>query len=189
MPNSAPRLCDSGACSEVSRARVLEGRRFGAGRRDSRWCIEGGIIYDTIVVPRIVLDTNVLVAGLRSNLGASHRVLSLIGTGRFTHVLSVALLFEHEASLTRPEVGIRLSREEIDDVLDYVCAVGERQQIYYLWRPALPDPSDDLVLEVAVHGGCDRIVTFNTRDFAGSERSGVRAETPAEFLRSLGASR
>ena len=137
--------------------------------------------------PRIVLDTNVLVAGLRSSLGASHRLLSLVGTGRFTHVVSVALLFEYESAVTRPESGIRLSTAVLNDVLDYLCAAGHRQQIYFLWRPTLPDPSDDLVLEVAVHGHCDRIVTFNTRDFVGSERFGVEVETPAEFLRSIGA--
>jgi hypothetical protein len=87
----------------------------------------------------------------------------------------------------RPESGIRLTRSAVEDVLDYVCTTADRQAIYFLWRPSLPDPSDDLVLEVAVHGHCDRIVTFNLRDFAGSERFGVRAETPRDFLRSLGA--
>jgi putative PIN family toxin of toxin-antitoxin system len=139
------------------------------------------------VAARIVLDTNVLVSGLRSRLGASNRLLSLVGTGRFTHVVSVALLFEYEAAVMRPESGIRLTRPAINDVLDYVCATAHRQAIYFLWRPSVPDPSDDLVLEVAVHGHCDRIVTFNTRDFAGSARFGVRAETPRDFLRSLGA--
>jgi predicted nucleic acid-binding protein len=98
----------------------------------------------------------------------------------------VALLFEYESAVMRPEAGIRLPRSVINDVLDYVCAAAERQRIYFLWRPTLPDPSDDLVLEVAAHGRCDRIVTFNTRDFVGSERFGVRVETPAMFLQSLG---
>ena len=138
------------------------------------------------MTPRIVIDTNVLVAGLRSSLGASNRVLSLVGTGRFRHFISVALLFEYEAAVTRPESGIRLPRPVLDDILDYFCAAGQRQQIYFLWRPTLPDPSDDLVLEVAVHGQCDRIVTFNTCDFVGSERFGVRVETPSAFLRSIG---
>jgi putative PIN family toxin of toxin-antitoxin system len=137
------------------------------------------------VVPRIVLDTNVLVAGLRSGLGASNRLLSLVGTGRFVHVVSVALLFEYETAAMRPESGIRLPRSAINDVLDYLCAAGERQKIYFLWRPTLAAPSDDLVLEVAVHGRCDRIVTFNSPDFAGSERFGIKVETPARFLRSL----
>jgi putative PIN family toxin of toxin-antitoxin system len=146
-----------------------------------------GITYDTYVAPRIVLDTNVLVAGLRSSLGASNRLLTLVGTGRFTHVVSVALLFEYEAAVMRPESGIRLPRPVINDVLDYLCSAGQRQQIYFLWRPTLPDASDDLVLEVAVHGHCDRIVTFNTRDFVGSERFGIKIETPSEFLRAVGA--
>ena len=135
---------------------------------------------------RVVLDTNVVVAGLRSSLGASHQVLSLVGTGRFTHVISVALVFEYEAAIRRPEAGIRLSRTAIDDVLDYVCATGRRQPIYFLWRPTLPDPGDDLVLEVAAHGQCDTIVTFNTRDFKGTEQFGIRAVRPHSFLQSLG---
>ena len=145
-----------------------------------------GITYDTNVTPRIVLDTNVIVAGLRSRLGASNRLLSLVGTGQFVHVISVALLFEYETAVMRPASGIELPRAAIDDVLDYLCAAGQHQEIYFLWRPTLPDPSDDLVLEVAAHGRCDRIVTFNKRDFAGSERFGIKAETPGAFLRSLG---
>ena len=135
--------------------------------------------------PRVVLDTNILVAGLRSNRGASYQVLSLIGTGRFVHVVSVALLFEYESALTRPEVEIRLSRSAINDILDYVCATADRQQIHYLWRLTLSDPGDDLVLEVAAQGACDRIVTFNLRDFTGIDRFGLRAETPASFLGSI----
>ena len=102
------------------------------------------------------------------------------------HVISVALLFEYETALTRPQSRSALPPEVIDDVLDYLCSAGQRQEIYFLWRPTLPDPSDDLVLEVAAHAGCDRIVTFNTRDFVGSERFGIKAETPGAFLRSLG---
>jgi len=134
----------------------------------------------------VVLDTNVLVAGLRSSLGASHRVLASVGTGRFVHVISVALLFEYEAAVKRPEAGIRLPPAVVDDVLDYLCAAAQRQQIFFLWRPVLRDPNDDLVLEVAVNGQCDRIVTFNVRDFAGADRFGIRVETPAAFLRFLG---
>lgn len=133
-----------------------------------------------------MLDTNVLVAGLRSSLGASYRVVQLLGTGRFTHVVSVALAFEYESAITRPDSGISLSRTAIDDVLDYVVATARRQPIYFLWRPRLPDPGDDLVLEVAAHGRCDTIVTFNTRDFRGSEQFGIRAVRPYPFLQSLG---
>ena len=112
-------------------------------------------------------------------------MLSLVGTGQFVHAVSVALLFEYESAVVRPEAGVRLPRAAVDNVLDYLCSTAERQRIYFLWRPILPDPSDDLVLEVAAHGQCDRIVTFNVRDFRGSERFGIRVLTPAAFLRSL----
>jgi predicted nucleic acid-binding protein len=73
----------------------------------------------------------------------------------------------------------------LDDILDFLVASGKRQQIHYLWRPVLRDPSDDLMLEVAVAGRCDAIVTFNVRDFSGAERFGVRVMTPGEFLADL----
>jgi len=145
----------------------------------------GGIPYDTMVTWKIVVDTNVVVSGLRSRRGAAHRLLTLVGTGAFVHCLSVGLLFEYEAALGRPGAGIRLPRRALDDILDYLVATARQQQIYYLWRPILRDLSDDLVLEVAVAAGCDSIVTFNGKDFAGSERFGVRVMTPASFLAEL----
>jgi predicted nucleic acid-binding protein len=71
-------------------------------------------------------------------------------------------------------------------VLDYVCAVARHQDIFFLWRPFLRDPGDDLVLEVAVAGSCDHIVTFNLRDFKDIERFGVTCLTPINFLRRIG---
>jgi putative PIN family toxin of toxin-antitoxin system len=132
-----------------------------------------------------VLDTNVLVSGLRSRRGAAFRLLSLMGTGAFEHCLSVGLLFEYESALKRPGMVAKLSPRQLDAILDYLCSSAHRQEIYYLWRPALRDPSDDLVLEVAVAGECQSIVTYNVRDFVGSERFGIRVQTPAEFLTEL----
>jgi predicted nucleic acid-binding protein len=97
----------------------------------------------------------------------------------------VALVLEYEDALTRPESGIALSRTDIEAVLDYLCASGRQQPIHYLWRPALPDPKDDLVLEVAVNGECEAIVTFNARDFQGAERFGLAVLTPAELLAAI----
>ena len=134
---------------------------------------------------RVVLDTNVLVAALRSRRGAAYRLLSLVGSGGFEHSLSVGLLFEYEAALKRPGAGIRLPRRRVDEVLDYLAATAHRHQIYYLWRPVLKDPGDDLVLEIAVAGGCEVIVTYNVRDFAGSDQFGLRVLTPAQFLDEL----
>jgi putative PIN family toxin of toxin-antitoxin system len=131
---------------------------------------------------RVVLDTNVPVAGFRSRRGAAFRLLTLAGTGAFEHCLSVGLLFEYESALKRPGVVPKLNHRRLDAILDYLCASAIRQEIHYLWRPVLRDPGDDLVLEVAVAGECDSIVTYNVRDFVGSERFGIRVQTPTEFL-------
>jgi predicted nucleic acid-binding protein len=125
------------------------------------------------------------VSGLRSRRGAAFRLLSKVGTGAFEHCLSVGLLFEYESALKRPGMLANLSLRQLDAILDYLCSSAHRQEIHYLWRPALRDPSDDLVLEVAVAGECQSIVTYNVRDFVGSERFGIRVQTPAEFLTEL----
>lgn len=137
-------------------------------------------------VYQVVLDTNVLVAALRSRRGASYRLLKLIGDPRWRINLSVPLLLEYEDVLKRPDVGHLLSSEQIDDVLDFLCASASLRDIFYLWRPMLSDPKDDFVLELAVESGCDYIVTFNMKDFSGAEKFGVIAIRPQEFLRELG---
>lgn len=134
----------------------------------------------------MVLDTNVLVAALRSRRGAYHRLLKLVGDPRWRTNLSVPLLLEYEDVLKQPDVGHPLSPEQVDDVLDFLCASASLREIFYLWRPILTGPKDDFVLEVAVESGCDDIVTFNMRDFAGAEKFGVTAIRPQEFLRELG---
>jgi len=136
--------------------------------------------------PEIVIDTNVLVAGLRSRRGAAFKLLSLVGSGRFGINLSVPLFMEYEDVLLRPESGIPLPRSAVEDVLDYHCAVARHHQIFFLWRPVLKDPRDDMVLELAVKANCHFIVTYNLRDFAGCERFRIRAIPPVEFLRHIG---
>ncbi len=154
-----------------------------------RWLTQvHGIAYNTIVLlPRVVLDTNVWVAALRSKRGASARLLSLIGTGSFVVVLSVPLLLEYEAVFLRDLAPDSSERQTREDILDYLCAVAERQEIFFLWRPHLRDPKDEMVLEAAVAGGCGRIVSFNQKDFMGAERFGVVVRTPREFLEEIGA--
>jgi putative PIN family toxin of toxin-antitoxin system len=137
-------------------------------------------------VYQVVVDTNVLFAALRSRRGASHRLLSLISDGRWQMNLSVPLFLEYEDVVKRPDSGLTLSAGEIDDILDFICAEANLREIFYLWRPVLPDPKDDCILELAVESGCDYIVTFNVRDFAGAEKFGVEVITPQEFLRKLG---
>lgn len=136
--------------------------------------------------PQIVLDTNVLVAGLRSRSGASFRLLDLVGEERFDIHLSVPLIFEYEDALARQVAQHTISAEAMEAVLDFHCAVAERHQIFFLWRPYLRDPRDDMVLELAVRAGAAFVITYNTRDFAGIEDFGVRAIPPAVFLRQIG---
>jgi putative PIN family toxin of toxin-antitoxin system len=138
------------------------------------------------MVPRVVLDTNVLVAALRSRNGASFRVLSLIDSGKFTFVLSVPLVVEYEAAAKRLVGHGGLSSTEIDEVVDYLCAVGEHHKIHFLWRPILRDPKDDMVLELAVASNARAIVTFNAADFRGAEGFGIRIIGPQELLREIG---
>jgi putative PIN family toxin of toxin-antitoxin system len=135
---------------------------------------------------RLVLDTNVLVAGLWSREGASFRLLDLVRAGRVEPALSVPLVLEYEMVLRRhaPELG--LTPGEVETFVDWLCAVGHHQQIHFLWRPTLRDPRDELVLELAVAASCRMLVTFNTKDFGGAERLGVESVFPGEALRRLG---
>lgn len=135
---------------------------------------------------RLVLDTNVLVAGLRSRRGASYRILELIDKGEVCPVLSVPLVLEYEAVLKRQTRVLGLTLEDVDGLLDDLCGLGEQQLVYYLWRPTLRDPGDELVLELAVAAGCPHVVTHNVRDFAGSEQFGVEIYTPQQWLTKIG---
>jgi putative PIN family toxin of toxin-antitoxin system len=139
--------------------------------------------------PQVVLDTNVLVAGLLSPDGAAFEVLRLVGTGRFEINLSVPLLFEYEDVLTRSGLKLPVDRVGVEALLDFHCDVARRHEIYFLWRPFLRDAGDDLVLELAVKAGCQFIVTFNTRDFEGCHLFGVEVVTPHEFLQKIGVRR
>lgn len=133
----------------------------------------------------MVLDTNILVAGLRSRLGASFRLISLIGSGKFGINLSVPLVLEYEDVLSRQIQELGLERSDISDFLDYLCAVGNLQDIYFLWRPHLRDPKDEMVLELAVKARCEYIVTYNERDFRGAEEFGVQTVTARKFLETI----
>jgi putative PIN family toxin of toxin-antitoxin system len=139
------------------------------------------------LAPRVVIDTNVVVAGLRSRTGASFRLLSAIGAGRFEIALSVPLVLEYEDALARHAGVTGLSQADVDVVLDYFCQVGHLQEIFFLWRPYLPDPKDDMLLELAIAAGCQIIVTHNVRDFVGVGRFGIETLPPGKFLVRIGA--
>jgi len=135
-----------------------------------------------------VLDTDVLVAAFRSNAGASRWILEAALAKRFELLLSVPLMFEYEAVLSRPEhlAASGASVQDVGNVLDAFAAVGKPVRLAFRWRPALPDPNDDMVLETAVNGQAHAIVTFNERDFNPvTVRFGCSVMRPRDFVRVL----
>lgn len=136
--------------------------------------------------PLVVLDTNVLVAGLQSPRGASFRLLELLHDKRFALAVSVPLVMEYEAVLHRRRAEFGLSEALLNGFLDYLCAVGKHTAIHYLWRPHAKDAGDDLVLEVALAAQASAIVTFNNRDLhPAAPMLGIELLTPRVFLQRL----
>ncbi len=134
---------------------------------------------------RIILDTNVLYAGLYSSKGASYKVLQMIDEDKLKPVISITLLFEYEDILKRNQGVLGLSSLEIEKILDYFCMQSEHQKIYFLWRPFLPDPKDDHLLELAIASGTKFIVTHNTKDFKGLEKFGIKSVTPKKLMEEI----
>lgn len=136
--------------------------------------------------PSIVIDTNVIIAALKSNRGASNKLLQLFGQDKFIHNISVALILEYEAVIKR--LLPRFGKQKLNDFLDYICAASLHTHIYYLWRPQLRDPKDDMILELAVASDADFIVTYNSRDFKLIHEFNVKAVTPKTLLELVGES-
>jgi putative PIN family toxin of toxin-antitoxin system len=132
---------------------------------------------------RVVLDTTVLVAAARSGRGASSALLLRLLDRTFVPAISVPLFVEYEATLLRS--GNLLGRDAgtVESFLDFLLSVSRLQDVFFAWRPALPDPDDDFILELAVAADCRYIVTHNVRDFRGSEKWGIVAITPSDFLK------
>ena len=129
-----------------------------------------------------ILDTSVLVAGLRSNRGASFQILRAIRAGDIRIAVSVALVLKYESVVLRPDLLPHFTSDELRKIVDGLCQLVDHQQMFFAWRPFLPDPDDDLVLELAVAASAAFVITHNISDFRGSESMGVRAITPATTL-------
>ncbi|NNE35269.1 MAG: putative toxin-antitoxin system toxin component, PIN family [Rhodothermales bacterium] len=130
----------------------------------------------------VVIDTNDFVSALRSRRGASFKLLSLVGTGRFDVVVSVPLVVEYEYALSKTAQKLDLVSGVVGDILDYVCRVAKHQDIWFLWRPILSDPRDDMLLEVGMASEAEAIITYNKRDFREAESFDIQIMTPKEFL-------
>jgi putative PIN family toxin of toxin-antitoxin system len=138
------------------------------------------------LIRRIVLDTSVVVAGLRSRLGAANAVLRLVARRTLRILATPPLFLEYEEVLKRAEQRLAhgLTVEEIDELLAELAALIEPVEIHFQWRPQGRDPSDEMVLEAAVNGRADALVTHNVADFAAAgERFRIAVVDPAELLR------
>lgn len=131
--------------------------------------------------PNIVIDTNVLVSAMRLRTGWSYELLSHLGGDLYQHVVTVPLVMEYEDVLMRSDM-VRLESTAVANILDYLCATAIHQSVHFLWRPMLTDVKDDMVLEAAVNGQCQTIVTWNVRDLAAAKQFGIQVITPQTFL-------
>lgn len=137
---------------------------------------------------RVVLDTSVVVAGLRSRWGAANALLRLVAIRRIRLLATPPLFLEYEEVLKRPEQRLthKLTLKEIDELLAELAALIEPVEIHFQWRPQGRDPSDEMVLEAAVNGRADALVTYNIADFAAAgARFKIAVLVPAEILRKV----
>jgi putative PIN family toxin of toxin-antitoxin system len=131
-----------------------------------------------------VLDTNVVIAALRSRRGASFAILRRLGQG-WVPLISVPLILEYEAVGKREAQRLKIPESTVEAIVRGFCLIGRETDIHFRLRPFLPDPGDEFLLELAVAGRADAIITHNVRHFVGIERFGIRVLTPREFLRTM----
>jgi putative PIN family toxin of toxin-antitoxin system len=135
---------------------------------------------------KIVIDTSVFVAGLRSNQGASHLILQKIGSAEIKGIISVAVLLEYEDVLKRPDnlSAFGMTSQDVDVILDMICLRFDHIVTHFLWRPCLKDADDDMLLELAVGGRAEAIVTHNVKHFKGVNNlfHNLKILTPKDYL-------
>ncbi len=136
--------------------------------------------------PKVVIDTNVFISSLKSKMGASYKLLFEVSKRKFEQNISPALIFEYESVAKRSSIGIELNDSQINSIIDNICKQSTKCQIFFLWRPFLKDPKDDLVLELAIESQSEFIITYNLNDFKGVEKFGIKVLTPKVFLELIG---
>jgi putative PIN family toxin of toxin-antitoxin system len=137
---------------------------------------------------RLVVDTDVLVAAMRSPTGASATLLALLLQERAYWLLTVAMALEYEAicMLAEHRLAANASERDVRNLLNTIFDVIVPVEVHYQWRPQLTDAGDEMVLEAAVNGRADAIVTFNRRHFRDAPgRFGIHVRNPAEVLQEI----
>ncbi len=135
---------------------------------------------------QIVIDTNVILAGLRSKNGASYKLLSILNDKRFQINISATLIFEYEEILKREKAQIGLTNEEIDDIINGICYLANHHDIFYIWRPLAKDKDDDFLIDLALKCQAQFIISYNDKDLRPIEKFGVSILNPKQFLQLLG---
>lgn len=135
---------------------------------------------------QIVIDTNVILAGLRSKNGASYKLLSILNDKRFQINISATLIFEYEEILKREQQQIGLTNEEINDIINGICYIANHHEIFYIWRPLAKDKDDDFLIDLALKCQAQFIISYNDKDLKPIEKFGVSILTPKQFLQLLG---
>lgn len=138
--------------------------------------------------PKVIIDTNILVAATRNAQGPSFALVQEIRRGRVRMSCSPAMFLEYEAVLTRPEQlkASGLTVADIDAILNELATLIEPVNTFYQWRPQLRDPADEMVLEAAVNAQVQAIVTDNLRDFAPAKLFGVPVMSPQQVFTHFG---
>lgn len=135
----------------------------------------------------IVVDTSVVVSALIGKRGASREVLRRCLNGAYRPLISTALFHEYEAVTSRKDIrrASPLSENELRNLIDALYAVCRWVPIYYLWRPNLLDQDDNFLIELALAGNAQAIVTNNVKDFRQAELTfnQLHIMTPSELLR------
>jgi putative PIN family toxin of toxin-antitoxin system len=137
---------------------------------------------------RLTVDTDVVVAAMRSPTGASAALLGLLLVGKASWLLSVAMALEYEVicMLAEHRLAANASEREVRNLLDAIFDVVVPVEVHYQWRPQLTDPGDEMVLEAAVNGRADAVVTFNSAHFKSAPgRFEIKLWKPAEALREI----
>jgi putative PIN family toxin of toxin-antitoxin system len=137
---------------------------------------------------RAVLDTSVIVAGFRSRSGASNLLLRAVADGSLRPLVTTALFLEYEDVLLRPEqrIATGMTPAQVEGALAALASAAEPVEVHFRWRPQLTDPSDELVLEAAVNGTADCLVTHNVRDFEpAATKFELRVITPQQCLKEI----
>jgi len=140
------------------------------------------------MIRRVVLDTSVVVAGLRTRSGAGNAVLRLIANRRVVALATPPLFLEYEDVLKRPEQRLAhgLAPDAIDEFLAELAALVEPVEVHFLWRPQVRDPNDEMVLEAAINGQADALITYNVTDFAlAGERFAIPILRAADLLKKV----